>query len=228
MSSSRYARDQIDAAGLRLHSGSILRRVRRRLWTARDKWMGNLIPALAWLPFTLAGAIVLLRGKQVAAPGLALIAFGQVAAWLTLNLAGLYSNRSLRKALAKEVDVLKPHFRGFRAFVGYSSPGHSSLLDAHEDVGYLLLSPELLEFIGDSKMISVHRGQIFGVRFKPNVHTAVGLGRWISIEGRVDGRPFEMLIEPRDHDTMLGNLMLGNQLKARIDNWLKRQEPRGK
>lgn len=173
-----------------------------------------------------AGAVVMYRSGQIMGKGLFVLFLAQVAAWLTLNWTGLFDNRRMRKYLAKEVEVLKPGFRGYQTFVGFASPKHSSLLDPHEDVGYLLLTPEALEFVGDGRTIVVKRAQIFGIRFRPNVHSMVGLGRWISIEGRVDGKPFEMLIEPRDRDNLIGNLLLGRALKERIDNWLKRNEPR--
>ncbi len=173
-----------------------------------------------------AGAIVMYRSGQIIGKGLLVLGLAQVAAWLTLNWTGLFDNRRMRKALGKELAVLKPGFRGFSAFVGFASPRHTSMLDPHEDVGYLLLTPEAIEFIGDARTIVVKRSQIFGVRFKANIHSVLGLGRWISIEGRMEGKPFEMLFEPRDRDTLIGNLLLGKTLKIRIDNWLKRNEPR--
>ncbi len=188
--------------------------------------MGNLVPAIVWLPCTAVGAFVMGRSGRILGLGLLLLFGAQIAAWLTLNWTGLFDNKRMRRALLAELEVVKPQFRGFQAFVGFASPSHSSLLDPHEDVGFLLLTPNTLEFFGDAKTVVIRRSQIFGVRFKPNVHSLVGLGRWISIEGRLDGKPFEMMLEPRDRDTLLGNLLLGTALKDRIDNWLKRNEPR--
>ena len=184
-----------------------------------------MIPAFVWVPFMAAGTFVILRTGLVMGLGLIMLIAAQVVAWITLNWTGLFENRNMRKALCKDLEVLKPHFRGFRAFVGFASPSHSSMLDAHEDVGFLLLTPETLEFIGDTRTIVVLHSQVFGVHFKANVHTLVGLGRWICIVGRIDGKPFEMRIEPRDRDTLLGNLLLGQDLKERVENWLKRSEP---
>lgn len=187
--------------------------------------MGNLIPMLFWLPLMGAGVLVTVQTGQILGWGLALVCAAQVAAWLVLNWTGLFDNRRMRKALEKEFAILKPHFRGFKAFVGFSSGKHPSILDPHEDVGFLLLSAEHLEFVGDTQMLALTRAQIFGVRFRPNVHSLVGLGRWISIEGRTDGQPFEWRVEPRDRDSLIGNLVLGRALKSRIENWLQRREP---
>jgi hypothetical protein len=57
------------------------------------------------------------------------------------------------------------------------------------------------------------------VRYRPNVHTLLGLGRWISIEGEVHGRPIRLRVESRVRDTMLGNLALGPWLRDSIERW---------
>jgi hypothetical protein len=57
------------------------------------------------------------------------------------------------------------------------------------------------------------------VRFRANVHTVIGLGRWISIEGFADGKPIRLLIEPRERPQLLGNLRYSKRLAQRIRRW---------
>ncbi len=93
------------------------------------------------------------------------------------------------------------------------------MLDAHEDVGFLAFGPYELEFIGDTKRVRFVREQITRVHFLPNVHTLLGLGRWIGIEAIINGMPVRLLVEPRERNTLLGNLALSSWLKKTIVDW---------
>src|SRR5262249_16634940 len=100
-----------------------------------------------------------------------------------------------------------------------ASSRHHSVLDAHEDVGFLAFGPYELEFIGDTKRVRIVREQVTRVHFLPNVHTLVGLGRWIGIEATINGMPVRLLVEPRERNTLLGNLALSGWLKKTIVDW---------
>ncbi|MBI1755808.1 MAG: hypothetical protein HYR64_01710 [Fimbriimonas ginsengisoli] len=202
--------------------------MRGRFWNARRKWMGNLAPASIWLPLTAAGVIVIMRPVRWAAVGLWLLASGQVLAWLALNFVGLYENRAMRAALEREFLILKPGFRGWRLFAGYASEGYSSVLDPHEDLGYLLLTPDGIEFIGDSRRLVIRRNQVLRIFRKPNVHTFVGLGGWVCVEALEAGHPRVHRFEPRQRDSLLGNFLLLGGLKRRLTNWLKRDGPQSR
>ena len=105
-------------------------------------------------------------------------------------------------------------------FVGFCSPKYSGMLDAHEDVGFLCFYREGLTFIGESRIVELDRSAIKSVGFRPNAHSIIGLGRWISIEGTKNGTPLRMMVEPRERPTLLGNLLRSNGLLKRIRAWV--------
>lgn len=178
--------------------------------------MGNLVPFLSWLPFALAGLWLIARDRAVTPLGIGVLAFGTFVGWVMLSLFGFWGNASMRRVL--EARVNEP---GERWFVGFASPKYAGLLDAHEDVGFLILGKDGLVFLGDSLRVELPRENVVRVRFRPNVHSLVGLGRWISIEGVVKGTPVRMLVEPRERRTMLGNLRLSGRLKREVEAWAK-------
>jgi hypothetical protein len=186
--------------------------------------MGNVAPFVFWLPPTATGLAIVLRTKNFFGPGLFLIIFGQVISLIVLNYTGLFANQRMRQAMTEEFDILKPHFRGLRVFVGFASPHYRGILDPHEDVGFLALTAETLEFIGDQRSLMVKLEDVHRVRFRPNTHSLVGLGRWICVEGVTQEQAFEMRFEPREVGTLLGNRKLGGLIKEKIENWMKREE----
>jgi hypothetical protein len=106
-----------------------------------------------------------------------------------------------------------------RWFVGFASPKFTGVLDAHEDVGFLIFRKDALVFAGDSRRVEMPKEAVVRVVFRPNVHTIVGLGRWVCVEGVVKGQPVRMFVEPRERPTMLGNLRLSSKLRAEIEAW---------
>lgn len=190
-----------------------------KVWTPRRKWLGNLVPALFWLTPTAIGVAWVMRTNQVFGPGLWLVLAGLVLGWLGLNYFGLFENGRLRRDSIRNLSLRRPPPPGPVVFVGCASQKHRSLLDAHEDVGFLSMGPDELEFIGDSIRMRLLREQVMEVRFRVNVHTLVGLGRWVSVEGMIAGKHVRMLLEPRERDTMLGNFMLTGWLKKTLEDW---------
>ena len=135
--------------------------------------------------------------------------------WLSLSLFGLWGNATMRRLLDARIKD-----QGERWFVGFASPKYTGLLDAHEDVGFLIFGKDVLTFAGDSRRVEILRDDVVRVRFRPNVHSVVGLGRWVSVEGVVKGSPIRMFVESRERPTMLGNLRLSRKLRKRIESWV--------
>jgi len=191
------------------------------VWTARRKALGNVIPLLFWLPLTLAGIAVAVVREEVLGTGLWLIVAATVVGWLALNQFGFYQNGRMRRELERLMRAKGEDLSADRTFVGFASPRYHGLLDAHEDIGFLRILPDRLRFVSENRVLEVPKEDIREVRYRPNVHTIVGLGRWISVEGTAEGRPIRLLVEPRERGTMLGNLRYGPKLRAKLRRWLK-------
>ncbi|HRK20399.1 MAG TPA: hypothetical protein PLX06_01235, partial [Fimbriimonadaceae bacterium] len=59
------------------------------------------------------------------------------------------------------------------------------------------------------------------VRLRPNPHSWAFLGGWVSVEGKLEGEPVRMLLEPRERPTLWGNRRLRGAFKNRIEKWLQ-------
>lgn len=196
----------------------ILRGVKPKVWTAKRRWLGNLVPALFWLPPTVTGAVWIVQKLEFLGPGLWLLVAGQVIGWIALNRFGLWENRRMRREWRRE----HPPELGDdapRFFVGMATPLFRSLLDAHEDVGDLILRPDKIEFVGERHHIHLLRKHVTTLRYLPNVHSSLGLGRWVAVEGTIEGRPIRLLVEPRERDTLLANRRYSRELSAAIRAW---------
>ncbi|MEA2553277.1 MAG: hypothetical protein QOJ65_1453 [Fimbriimonadaceae bacterium] len=190
-----------------------------KVWTSRRKWLGNVVPMLFWFLPTAGGVFWIFRTGRIFGPGLWSVIAGQVIGWLALNYFGLYENGRIRRDSMRNLIHRRPPAPGPVVFVGCASTKHHSILDAHEDVGFLSFGTNELEFIGDERRMRLLREQISQVRLRPSVHSIVGLGCWISIEAFINGMPVRLLVEPRERDTLWGNLMLSGWLKKVIDDW---------
>lgn len=190
-----------------------------KVWTSRRKWLGNLVPMLFWIAPTAGGIYLIIRTNVMVGAGLWILVGGQVAGWLALNLFGLFENGRIRRDSMRNLAHRQPPAPGPVVFVGCASTRHHSLLDAHEDVGFLSFGKHELEFIGDDKRMRILREQVQRIHYLPNVHTLVGLGRWIAVEATIGGLPVRLLIEPREKETMLGNLLISAWLKRAMQAW---------
>lgn len=184
------------------------------VWTTERKLLGNLIPFLFALPFAGWGIWTIARDRAVTPAGVGWLAFGTFVGWIALALFGFWDNGKMRRLLDARINA-----PGKRWFVGFASPKFAGLLDAHEDVGFLIFGKDDLLFAGDSRRVELPKDCVVRVVYRPNVHTAVGLGRWVSVEGVVKGQPVRMLLEPREKSTMMGNLLYSKRLKAEIEEW---------
>lgn len=186
--------------------------------------MGNLLPILFFLPLTALGIFWMHQNNAIFGRGLWLVVSGTILGWLALNLFGLWANGFMKRELKRElsargIDFSDPHF-----FVGFATPKFVSILDSHEDLGYLFLRDSNLEFQGEVHQAKVPRNEIVSIKFRPNIHTWVGLGRWICIEGERKGKRYRMSIEPRERNFLIQNLIGSKAVKNRISKW--RGEPK--
>jgi hypothetical protein len=191
------------------------------VWTASRKWMGNLIPALFWIVPTLAGIRFILTTHNLMGVGLWFLILGDVLGWLALNQFGLYQNSRMKRRLLAILGK-GGQLSDDRIFVGFSSPKYTGVLDAHEDVGFLCFEQDEVAFISETRRLNIKKEEIERVQFRPNVHSMVGLGRWISIEGVRNKTAIRMLVEPREKRTMAGNFLLGNKVRTKIRLWSQR------
>lgn len=157
---------------------------------------------------------------QLIGPGLWLLVASTVLGWLSINQFGFFENRKMRVQLEKLLQREGRDFKGDKTFVGFATPKFSSMLDAHEDVGFLRLLPDKIAFVSEARNIEVLKGDITGVRFRSNVHSVLGLGRWVSIEGKVGEQPIRLLVEPRERPTLLGNRLYSSKLQVKLANWI--------
>ncbi len=198
------------------HGPSIIESVERRIWSAGRKWAGNLIPALFALPPLAVGVGLLLKGQTLEGPGLVWIAASPALGWIAVNFFGLFQNGAMRREMESRFKPLPPR----RFFVGMARPRFGSALDAHEDLGFLCLHDGFLEFRGEAMQHRLSKAQIHAVRLRPNFHSLVLLGRWISIEASLGTRPVRLLVEPRERATMMGNFLLASRLCRYLKAWL--------
>lgn len=192
----------------------------RKVWTNGRKWVGNLLPALFFVPPVAWGVYWMLKNDLILGSGFWFVIAGTLLGWIGLNLFGLTGNAFMRRELkrnlmAKNVSFDDPHF-----FVGFSSPKFFSVLDAHEDIGFLFLRESTIEFVGELNQVKIGRAEIQRIRFRPNVHTWVGIGRWVSIDGLRKKSRFRMNIEPREKNYLLLNLLTSRRVRDQIQAWV--------
>jgi hypothetical protein len=190
------------------------------VWTTQRKALGNLVPALFWLAPTSVGLFWMVIHAEIIGVGLNWVVGGTVTGWLALNQFGGITNGRLRRQLERILTARGDAKDISGTFVGFATPRYASLLDAHEDVGFLITLPDRLRFVSELRSVDVLKTEVTKIRYRANVHTWVALGRWVSIEGRSGGRPIRLLVEPRDRITMLGNLRSGGKLKKQLTAWL--------
>lgn len=175
------------------------------------------MPLAVVIPFPMLALYFDKRGNSL----LGLIAWCAVpvSLWLGINFLSLFQNAKLRALLSAKLRALYPHRANTAIFVGFSRPASRSWIHLHEDIGWLILEPDSLEFLGETLRFSLARTDIVRIRFGANLNTLLGLGRWIVIDGNHDGRLQRMKIEPRQKGSMVGNLLFGKQLVRRLREW---------
>ncbi|MBX3118009.1 MAG: hypothetical protein KF784_03020 [Fimbriimonadaceae bacterium] len=191
----------------------------QRVWTTQRKFMGNFLPALFSLPFGVLGFFAMFRQGQLIGSGLLWFALWPLSAIVLVNFLGLFQNGQMRQLLAKRLSAPLAEPKTASWFVGFARPAFKDLLDPHEDVGFLVLRDDRIEFLGESIQVEIQKRQIHKISFRPNVHTIIGLGGWLSVDGTVDGTRVRLLVEPREKKTLLGNLLLNRRIRKKLRAW---------
>lgn len=166
------------------------------------------------------GVAQLLVRAEIATSALIWLGIGVLAGWLATNLFGALPNRRMRRQLSNILKVKGERIPDDAWFVGFATPRYTSALDPHEDVGFVLLERNQLRFVSETRTVELAKTDIQTTFYRTNVHTFVGLGRWVSIEGRMGDTPVRILLEPRTRPTLLGNLRATKKLRAAIDAWI--------
>jgi hypothetical protein len=192
-----------------------------RVWTTRRKVLGNLVPALFWFPPACYGVLDLARKSQFIGPGLWYLASSTVIGILAVNQFGFFENGTMRRQLELILKAQEAEVTGEYLFVGFATPKYSSMLDAHEDVGFLQILDDRLVFVSESRRLELMKADIKEVRTRPNAHSILGLGRWVSVDSELGDKRFRLLVEPREKATMLGSSRYSKRLVQRIQEWLK-------
>lgn len=191
-------------------------KTKARTWSTYRKLMSNLVPALVFVPVFATGLMLFQRDLRVAS--VVCFAASVLIGLFSVNLLGLFQNRRMQAELKPLIHGRpEPHW-----FVGIGRPGAVGALDPHDDLGFLLLTNDALEYVGETARYRIPYVDILNVSFKMNAHSLLGLGRWIAIEGRHDGKPFRMLAEPRSFPTILRNKKEGTRIVSELRKLLRR------
>jgi hypothetical protein len=166
------------------------------------------------------------KNGQIVGLGLWCLIAASVLGWIAVNFLGLWENRRMRRQLARILDA-KGEKVTDAPFVGIATPSYSSVLDPHEDVGFLKFEPGRLVFQSETRRLELDRPGLRKVKFRSNVHTLLGLGRWVSIEGEIEGKPIRLQVEPRERPTLLANMLYSKNLLMRIQRWLNEDQATG-
>lgn len=183
--------------------------------------MGNLLPLLLAAPLAGWGIWRMAEAKAVTAEGLLWNTAAVAVLWLGVNFLGLFRNGSMKRALFLRLKASVYDIPDDPFFAGFARPTFRSAIDPHEDIGYVLLYPDRIEFFGDKDTISLPKASLKSVRLRSNPHSWALLGGWVSVEGTLEGAPVRMLLEPRERSTLWGNRGLRRELKQRIERWLQ-------
>jgi hypothetical protein len=192
----------------------------KHVLTTQHKLMGNLVPLAVLVVVAGLGAVLISRSRSDML-GWFLLLSSPVLTWMTVNFVGLWDNRRLRAQVDFRLMTLRPRSLDRKYFVGFARPAYRSVLDPHEDVGFLIFHEDRLEFFGGELHFTLFRDDYADVVRRTNPHTLLGLGGWVSIEGRVEGQPVRMYIEPREDFSLIGNRRWARFLELEVRKWAK-------
>ncbi|MBS1709602.1 MAG: hypothetical protein JSS65_12890 [Armatimonadetes bacterium] len=190
------------------------------LWTRQRQLAANALP-LAVLVAGIVWAVVMDRAGAVHAQSLVVAGGGAVAAWVTVGLFGLWDNGRLKHEMGRRWHEAHGFDRTEKYFVGCARPAYRGLLDPHEDVGWLVLHDDKVEFFGSLLNLSMDKVDVGQVVRRPNPHSWLGLGGWISLEGQTADRSLRLLVEIREARTLWGNVLASRRLLVRLREWRK-------
>lgn len=194
-----------------------------KVWTLQRQIMGNLWPVLVSLPFTALGLWLIYQESNLLSRWLGLVVLGGIVAAVSLNWLGCLDNARMKAEFLEAYRARVGSLKGEKFFVGFAQPGFSSLLDPHQDIGFLSIDQDQIDFVGELFQVRLARKDCVSVSFRPNPHSLLGYGGWICIEGKQSGTPFRLQIEPREKSTLIQNKKLAHAVKKRLEAWLKGQ-----
>jgi hypothetical protein len=181
--------------------------------------MSNLVPLLFVAPLPAVAVSLSQAGKSdqafyvwVSIP---------VVLWLAINFFSLFQNKSMRREMLGKLLADRPGIEERSFFVGFARPKRKAAIHTHEDIGWLILHPDRLEFFGDTLNHELPRSTIRSIRFGANMNSLLLLGRWVLVEAEVEGKRVRLQVEPREKSTMLGNLVFSKRLAEELRAWAR-------
>jgi hypothetical protein len=186
------------------------------LWNWRRQLLGNIGPLAVGFPFQALGIFIMWRSNLLLGSGLAWFLAGTILSATSLNWLGTYGGHDLQLQFDVWYQAKVTHLPQTKFFAGFATSKYSSLLDPHEDIGYLYLTPTHIGFLGEKYEFQIENSAITSVRGRFNPHSLLGLGGFIKIEFKVEGKNSSVLFEARSERTLLQNKREGRKLNALI------------
>jgi len=193
--------------------------LQKPVWTLGRQIMGNVVPLSLALPLLGLGLGMMYLSGRIFSPGLGLVALSIIVGWLMTNFFGLYENHIMKQQMAWRLNAALKDLPTRRYFVGVATPSFKGMLDPHEDVGYLLIFRDRIDYHGEKMRLSLKRSEIRGFERRPNIHTLIALGGWLSILAERDGKAIELKVEVRERPTLRANRRLTRLLFSRLRQW---------
>ncbi len=182
------------------------------------------MPAIFWFPLASIGVFLIAKQGQYLGSGLWFLVASTIVGWFAVNQFGFFENEKMRKHLERILKAQERPIEGEFIFTGFATPKYSSMVDAHEDVGFLRIMPDRLQFISETRSMEILKSDVKEVGYRANVHSILGLGGWVSVDATVGNRKFRLLVEPRERNTMLTSKKFRRRLVTRLNGWLKGEE----
>ncbi len=198
--------------------------VARPIWSFGRKLAGNLIPLVVASPFAVAGALMYRPAIGPELRSMLWLSAFPIVGWVAVNVFGFWGNSDMRREMMRRLQRQRPDLRAPMWFGGFARPKYQSLLDPHEDIGFLILTDEAIEFFGETVQVALPLDQVTGVGRRANPHTWIGIGGWIAIDGELAGQKVRMLFEPRESNFVIGNRKVARQIGERLAEWLKQRQ----
>lgn len=195
--------------------------LQKPIWTLRRQIMGNLVPLTLAGPMLIVGLWLMYQSGKIGGVGLYLVAGSVVVGWVMLNLLGLYQNGAMKQQMSWRLDQSLKEVPSRRYFVGVATPNFKGLIDPHEDVGYLLVYRDRIEYFGEKVRTTFKRSEVKKFEARMNIHSLIGLGGWVVICAERDGKPAELKIEMREKPFLRSNRALNRMLLKRLRTWLE-------
>lgn len=194
--------------------------LQKPVWTLKRQIMGNLVPLTLAGPMILVGLWLMYRSGKIGGVGLYLVGASIIVGWIMLNLFGLYENAKMKQQMSWRLDQVMKEVPSRRYFVGVATPRFKGMLDPHEDVGYLLVFNDRIEYYGEKVRVKFKRSEVKAVEAGINIHSLIALGGWVIIRAERDGKSAELRVEMREKPYLRSNRALNRMLLKRLKSWL--------